>query len=127
MGVHRDIEVKQIFDAASVGVSGALSSSAFDLGSFGQQGQFSLEFNLGATGATVDAIYEVSNSGTSDSFITPSDATTIVVNFDRYSGPNGDGKDIVPFTPVLARFIRIRVNEIGGEAGASVTAWLAMQ
>ena len=127
MGAHKEIEVKKVFDAASVGASGALTSSAYDLGSFGQQGQFSLELNISQTGATLDATYEMSNSGVSDSYMTPSDATSIVMGFDKTAGPNGDGKDIVPFTPVLARFIRVRVDEVGGEAGTSVTAWLAMQ
>jgi len=124
MPIHNDIVVKRVFDAVQMAPNGTSRSDAVDLGDFAQVGNFSLQLEIRGTGTTIDVTYELSND--KQTFLTPLGAGGIVYNFWTGSGPGKDGNDIIVFDCSFARYMQVKIVEIGG-GGPTITALLAVQ
>lgn len=130
MGHARDITVKNIWSSESISAGAGVTSSAYDLGSFGDNGFVSLQVEVAGTGVSIAFDYIVSNSGID--YLKPSATSyggSIANQFTATSGTDSDGKDLITFEPELARFIKICANETASSTGATATvnAWLAIQ
>lgn len=121
-GVENKIEVYRVFNAQATAASGTSTSDAIDLHC--RSGYFSLQVAITGDG-TCKFEYLISNDGVN--FIEPSSASDIASSKVKTSGPGSDGKDIFSFTPVISRFIKIRITETGGANSVTVTAHLAIQ
>ena len=115
-----DIVVRKIFDEQTVAASSTADSEVFDLGSFTYNRSYALQIYVTGTGASVTATYMQSNDKTN--FIVPSGGSAICTDY-----PDTTDADyaIYSFTPVVARFMKIRLTETAA-AEATVTAWLSM-
>jgi hypothetical protein len=122
----REITVIKLFDAQSIAASANASQPAegIDLQRFAQNGFFSLQYLITGTG-TCRIEYNLSNDGST--YIEPTSSTDIGSSLVATSGPGGDGKDILTFSPELARYLKIKVTETGGAQAVVVTIWIAMQ
>lgn len=81
-------------------------------------GFFSIYFELTGDGtATVE--YLLSHDGIT--YLTPVSATEIKTGFVKTSGNGSDGKDIIPFEPELAPFMKIKITETGSADTITVT------
>lgn len=127
MGLRdREITVIKLFDAQSIAASGNSSNpgNGIDLQRFAQNGFFSVQYLITGTG-TAKIEYNLSNDGAT--YIEPTSATDIGSSLTATTGPGSDGKDILSFSPELARFMKIKVTETGGAQAVVVTLWLAIQ
>jgi hypothetical protein len=122
-----DIVIKPLWTNQLIPASGSITSDPVDLGDLAQLGNFSLHLEITSTGATIDASYLVSNSSQATTFTTPLGASDIVIDFWEYSGGSSNGIDVIPFDVIFARYLKIKLTEVGGATGATVTAKLAVQ
>jgi hypothetical protein len=95
-----------------------------DLSRFDTEGFFSAQIELAGTGA-VDVVASLSNNGTD--FITPSGMANLFSTFNASSGEGSDGKSIVSFDPLLARYLRITATEDNTNPITALTIWVALQ
>lgn len=122
----REITVLKLFAAQSIAASGNASQpgEAIDLQRFAQNGFFSVQYLITGDG-TAKIEYNLSNDGAT--FIEPSSATDIGSSLTKTTGPGSNGKDILSFSPELARWMKLKVTETGGAQAVVVTLWLAIQ
>lgn len=122
----REIEVIKLFDAQSIAASGNSSqpAQAIDLQRYAANGFFSLQYLITGDG-TAKIEYNLSNDGST--WLEPSSATDIGSSLTKTTGPGADGKDILSFSPELARFLKIKVTETGGANAVVVTIHIAIQ
>ena len=106
-----EIRYKETHDGTSIAASGSSTSDVIDLGTKYPEGFFSLQITLTGDG-TAKVEYLLSNDGTN--FLEPSEADDILSSFTKISGPGSDGKDMFSFTPMLARFMKIKCTETAG-------------
>jgi len=113
-----------VFDSQSVAAGGSATSRKIDLKR--TRGYFSLQYVLTGDG-TVTLSYELSNDGNIWIFPSTCGDSFPLTGLTKTSGPGGDGKDIVPVKPIIARFIRFKVTETGGANGVTISARLNYQ
>ena len=109
-------------DGETIAASGSYTSSAIDLSQV--RGYFSIQYTITGDG-TVTLSYTLSNDGTT--YLTPSGSSSIATGLTKTSGPGGDGKDILPFTPPVAKFLKFVATETGTTDDAVVTLTYAIQ
>jgi hypothetical protein len=121
----REITVLKLFSTESVASGGTSSQPAegIDLQRFAQNGNFSLQYLITGTG-TLKLEYLLSHDGAN--YIEPTGATDIGSSLTATTGPDSDGKDILSFKPMLARYLKIKATGSGGTA-AVLTLHLAIQ
>jgi hypothetical protein len=105
-------------------VKQAAAYGTIDLSRFDTEGFFSAQIELAGTGA-VDVVASLSNNGTD--FITPSGMANLFSTFNATSGEGSDGKSIVSFDPLLARYLRITATEDNTNPITALTIWVALQ
>jgi len=122
----REITVIKLFDAQSIAASGNASQPAegIDLQRFAQGGNFSVQYLITGDG-TLKLEYNLSNDGAT--YVEPTGASDIGSSLTKTTGPGGDGKDILSFNPMLARYLKIKATETGTAQAAVLTLWLAIQ
>jgi len=109
-------------DGEEIAASESYTSSAIDLSQ--ARGYFSIQYTITGNG-TVTLSYTLSNDGTT--YLTPSGSSSIATGLTKTSGPGGSGKDILPFTPPIAKYMKIVATETGGVNSATVTSVLNVQ
>jgi len=120
-----DITTKKIFSGTEVAAGGSSESDAINLQGYANDGIFSLYIYETGDG-TGQWTYELSADGSN--FVEFSEATDIISSaFVNTSGPGGDGKDVIQFTPELAPFIKIKVTETGSSETLSPIAYLCIK
>ena len=117
MSEYKDIYVRKVFNAEALSTSGTATSSAIDLGSTAQNGNFSLQYSKTGVGV-VKVEYLLSNDG--DTFAEPSTGVDIVA-----AVATGTQSDLVSFEPEPARWMKIKITEDGTDT-AVFTAWVAV-
>ena len=120
----RKITVLKLFTTKTITASGNASSVALDLQQYAMSGFFSIQYLITGDG-TGKIEYNLSNDGAT--YLEPSSASDIGSSLTKTTGPGSDGKDILPFSPELARYMKIKVTETGGANSIVVTLWLAIQ
>ena len=130
---YKDITVIRLWNAQSVAAgttvycdfdNGVLSREAIDIGDYAQGGTLSLQYTITGDG-TLTIGYLLSNDGTN--FVQSTGGHAIGTTLTKTSGYSGDGKDVLVFTPDMARFMKIFAWETGGADPAVITAHLAVQ
>lgn len=117
------ISKMKIFSLKALAANGSALSDMIPVHLYAPGGYFSTYVSMSGSGK-VNMRYLNSHDGVN--FMTPSAAGTFLTNFALGSGLAGTlGQDIISFSPVLAPFMKIQVEEVDGSA-VSVTAWLAM-
>lgn len=111
-----DVQPVYFDGATSTAVTGATTSDPINLGLLKPNGFFSLGLYVNDTDADVDIYYEISFTGATDDFRRPVDInnTRVALIYDDFAeddGADGDGKEIKPFTPVIAPWIRFVVGQ----------------
>jgi len=129
MSGYRDIHVHQLWLATTIPAGTTVTSNAIDLGTYGQNYDFSIQVAISGAGTSVCMGYLLSNDGIN--FVRSTNSNNIVAGstaFHDKCGVNKNGKDLVRFTPVpLARFMKIEAWESLGASDATLTAYLATQ
>ena len=115
----------QIFNAKTITKNTSVYSMIVDLRSIAAEGFFSLQYEITGSGV-VTLEYQLCNQDSATDFLEPSSATNIGSSLSATTGPGADGLDILPFSPELARFLKIKATETGTAADAVITAWLAV-
>ena len=115
-----------IFNTKTVTKNTNVTSEKIDLRSIAANGVFSLQYLITGDGV-VKFEYLLSNEDLATTMIEPSTATDIGSSLSKTTGLGGDGKDILPFEPEIARWLQIKCTETGTASTAVVTAWLAIQ
>jgi hypothetical protein len=105
-------------------VKQASASGIIDLSRYDTEGFFSAQIELAGTGA-VDVVVSLSNNG--DDYITPSGMAALFTTFNATSGEGSDGKSIVSFDPLLARYLKITATEDNTNPITALTIWVALQ
>jgi hypothetical protein len=118
-----NISVINILNDVAIVKQGA-AVGTIDLSRFDTEGFFSAQIELAGTGA-VDVVASLSNNGTD--FITPSGMANLFSTFNATSGEGSDGKSIVSFDPLLARYLRITATEDNTNPITALTIWVALQ
>ena len=112
----------RIFTSTTVSAGGSATSGAVDISN--ARGYFSIQYAVTGDG-TLKLSYQLSNDAIT--WITPSSAADIATGITKTSGPNSDGKDLVSFSPEMAKYIQIVATETGGANSATITAMMAVQ
>lgn len=112
----------RIFTSTAVSAGGSATSGAVDISN--ARGYFSIQYAVTGDG-TLKLTYQLSNDAIT--WITPSSATEIATGLTKTSGPGSNGKDIVTFSPEMAKYIQIVATETGGANSATITAMMAVQ
>jgi hypothetical protein len=122
----REITVIKVFNAQSIAASGTATNpgNAIDLQRVAPNGFFSIQYLITGDG-TAKIEYLLSNDG--ETFVEPTGSSDIGSSLTKTTGPGSDGKDILVFTPMLARWMKIKVTETGGAAAVVITLDLAIQ
>jgi hypothetical protein len=118
-----NISVINILNDVAI-LKNAAAFGTIDLSRFDTEGFFSAQIELAGTGA-VDVVASLSNNGTD--FITPSGMANLFSTFNASSGEGSDGKSIVSFDPLLARYLRITATEDNTNPITALTIWVALQ
>jgi len=114
-----DIYVRKTHTLQTIDASGTVDSIAYDIGAMAIMGSFSLQLNVSGAGASVDAFCLQSNDGTN--FVVGNGVANICSN---YPGVTDEDHELFGFTPLGARWMKIRLTETQAAAG-SVEAHLA--
>jgi len=114
------VNVQTIMDAEEIAASESYETSAIDLGNI--NGTMSLQYAITGDG-TLTLSYTVSNDGTN--YVLPSGGSTIATGLTKTSGTSG--KDILAFTPPLAKFLKIKATETGTTKSATITMTAAIK
>ena len=124
------IDTQKIFDAETIAASGVSDTAAIELWRHRPRGFFSFQFNVTGDG-TLKFEVLLSNDGVTycGPVVCKSDGTTttIATGITKTGGQNGDGNGIYPFSPAVAKYMKIRATETGAAHAAVLTAWLAIQ
>jgi len=115
-----DIYVRKVFALQTIEASESLDSEVIDIGVLAYTGSFSLQIYVTGAGVSVDALCLQSNDGTN--FVVANGVSNICSN---YPGVTDEDYEIYGFTPVGARWMKIRLTETQAAAG-SVEATLAI-
>ena len=115
-----DVVVKKIFNSQTVAASGTADSSIYDIGAESWNRTYSMQIYV--TGASASITASCLQSNNKSNFIGASGVSAICSN---YPGAADSDYAIYSFSPVTARFMKIRLTETNG-AEATVTAWMAM-
>lgn len=118
---------KQIFDGTTIALSTSLESVVIHLRHApAKEGLFSLYLYETGDG-TAKAEYMLSNDG-GKTYVTFTDAGDVIVSgFTKTSGPGGDGKDVIGFSPELATHMKILITETAGANAIAPVAHLQIQ
>ena len=116
------VSAVKIIDAEEIDASGSYTTSVIDLAQ--TRGYFSIQYEITGDG-TLILSYTMSNDGTN--YLLPSGSSTIATGLTKTSGPGGDGKDILPFTPPVAKFIKFVATETSTTDSATITMYHAIQ
>jgi hypothetical protein len=114
------VNVQTIIDAETIVASGSYETSAIDLGNI--NGTMSLQYAITGDG-TLKITYTVSNDGVN--YVLPTGGADIAANLTKSSGTSG--KDIIAFTPPLAKFLKIKATETGTSNSATITLTAAIK
>ena len=112
---------KHLFDNQSISASGSATSDGWDIKD--TRGLFSLQYFCGGDG-TLQLGYALSNDGTN--YVLPTTAASIETGIIKTSGVDGDGRDIVIFSPEFSRYMQIFAQETSGDA-CTLDLWIATQ
>lgn len=123
MGAHREIEVKRLFNAATV-TGTTVYSDIIDLGTYAQGGTFSIQYYAATAAVSTSMSYLLSNDGTN--FVQSTEGHSIFTGVYLSSGFAADGRDIITFTPSMARFMKLAVWLSAG-ATSTLTIDFAIQ
>ena len=114
--------IKHLFDDESVGASQEISSEGWDIKD--TRGLFSLQYYVAGDG-TLQLAYKLSNDGTN--YVYPTSAASIETGIVKTSGIDGDGRDIVTFSPEFSRYMQIVAKETGLASNCTLDLWIATQ
>ena len=121
----KSVNDMRIFLAEVIAKSGVANSGVLDLQMFSLDGYNGCYVELTGDG-TAKVEYGLSINGT-DYIYSPAGASdNIVTAHTKTSGPGSDGKQIYSFSPITARFMKIRVTETGGVNPITVTVDVAI-
>jgi hypothetical protein len=124
------IESYKVFSAVTVAAGLTQDTDVIDLYDKLPTGFFSFQFNVTGDG-TLKFEVLLSNDGVTycGPVVCKSDGTTttIATGITKTGGQNGDGNGIYPFSPAVAKYMKIRATETGAAHAAVLTAWLAIQ
>jgi hypothetical protein len=118
-----NISVINILNDVAI-VKAGVAVGTIDLSRFDTEGFFSAQIESVGDGY-VDVVASLSNNG--DDFITPSGMAALFSTFGDDSGEGSDGKSIVSFDPLLARYLRITATENNTATITGLTIWIALQ
>lgn len=114
------VTVTKIIDAEEIAASGSYTTSVIDLSNL--NGTMSLQYAITGDG-TLTISYTVSNDGTN--FLLPTGGAAIAAGLTKTSGTSG--KDIIAFTPPLAKYLKITATETGTTKSATITLTAAIK
>lgn len=117
-----NISAAKTIDAETIVASGSYTTSAIDL--YGVRGYFSIQYAITDNG-TLTLSYLLSNDGTN--YLLPSGSNVIATGLTKTSGPGADGKDILPLTPPVARFLKFVATETSTTDDVTITMYYAIQ
>ena len=107
-----------VIDAQTITASGSYTSDPVNLNFLASDGVFSLHYVITGNG-TAKFEYLMLNEATG-TYIEPSEATDIGTG-------KTVGNDILSFTPVVGRMIKIKATETGAANTVTITAYLIIQ
>ena len=117
-----EIKTLKIFDNITISGTGYIESDVLMMEE--TPTSYSLQNDVSGDG-TVKIQYLASLDGVS--FMVPSAAADIISSQTKTSGDNSDGKDIVSFSPVLSKYIKLKATETGGSNSVTLTTYLAVK
>lgn len=120
MGLYAT-SVTQIFDSVETVAGGSSESTVLDLTNL-REDVMSVQLEVSGDGEATLA-YEASVNGT-DFMAFDGVSSSIKTGLNKTSGPGGDGKILINFTPKLAESIKFTLTETGGANSVTVSAWL---
>ena len=113
---NKETSVFKVIDAETIIASGSHTSPAINVGK--ADGFFSVEYTTTGTGTTtIEYLVSSSKTGT---FVTPSTASAIAT-------AAAAGSDLISFSPVVAKYMKIKATEAGGANPVVITARLIFQ
>ena len=117
----KSIFTEKIFDEETIAAGGTSLSRAIDLSQAGESVSIQIEL-------TGDGTAKVEWIGSNDGveFIKPNNASDIVTNFTKSSGPGSDGKHIYGFSISLVKFMKIKITETGLANAITITVTIAV-
>jgi len=117
------ISVIKIFNGSAI-LKAAAVTETVDLSRYNCEGFFSMQIAIVGAG-NVDVIWAASNDGVN--FITPTSTDDLFTSFGASSGESSDGKSIVSFDPLLAKYLKFTATEQNAGAITSINCHLAIQ
>lgn len=116
-----DIYTVQAFSGTALTNTQVSYSAAVDLNNYRVAGYFSAQLQVSGAGS-VKVEYQVSVNGTD--YVEPTTASDLFSGFVATSGPGSDGKAVVSFSPVVARYLRLKLTSTGVTTSS---VWIAIQ
>lgn len=123
MTAYRDIYIKRLLNSRIITAGDSHTSTSIDLGDYTNNGEFGASIVLTGSGR-VDVSYELSYDNVT--YVLPTTAFDIYTGFSATSGAASNGKDIIEFTPEVARYIRLKVDEVSTTDDVVATIWLGI-
>jgi len=122
------VSVVHLFDAEVIAASGVATSAAIDLASFTPSGTFSIQIHITGDGTFKFQVLLSNNANTLGvgDYMLAHDYPLIEENLTKTSGPDSNGKIILPCYPEVAEFMKIRITETGTSDGGTISAWLTI-
>jgi hypothetical protein len=112
------ISTMKLFDAQALAQSGVVTSVPVDLREISLRGAFAVHLIQAGAGTTkIEYFVAPTKDGT---YLEPSGASDIV-------GAQAAGSNLIPFTPSLTPWLKIRVTENGVGTITSLDLWLHVQ
>jgi hypothetical protein len=98
-----------------------MTTLAIDMNTYRVAGYFSAQLQVSGAGS-VTVEYQVSVNGTD--YVEPTNASDLFSGVGATGGPGADGKAIVSFSPVVARYLRLKLTSTGVTTSS---VWVGIQ
>ena len=123
--MSRDIVINRLWNSSTITTGTTSYSDIIDIGTFGKSGTFSLQYYISTAGVSVSLGYLLSNDYTN--FVQSTEGNLIASGLTNISGQAANGRDVITFTPTMARFMKLAAWETAGATNATLTAHFAVQ